>query len=69
MTEEQKCIVELFKLIDLVTENAKKRDLSLIRPSGAGGCDMYLGMPPICRIRDDIFSRYEEIIYAALKEN
>lgn len=31
MTEEQKCIAELFKLIDLVTENAKKRDLSLIR--------------------------------------
>lgn len=70
MTEEQKCIKELYKLLDAITENAKKHDLSLIRPSGrVCGCDMYQGMTPICRIRDDILSRYEDIIYAALKEN
>lgn len=67
MTREQMCIKELYELVDKVTENARKRDLSLIRPSGAGGCDRYMGLPPICRIRDDITGRYEDIIYGAFK--
>lgn len=69
MTEEQKCIADLFKCIDDITEKAKRRDLSLFRVSGIGGCDMYQGCPPICRVRDDLLMRYEDIIYQALKEN
>lgn len=57
------CIKELYKLVDKITENARKHDLSLLRvPRGASGCDMHQGLPPICRIRDDILSRYEDII-------
>lgn len=65
MTREQMCIKELYELVDKITENARKRDLSLIRPSGIGGCDMYMGLPPICRIRDDILERYEDVIHGA----
>ena len=68
MTEEQKCIVDLFKCIDDITEKAKRRDLSLFRISGIGGCDMYQGCPPICRVRDNLLMKYEDIIYQALKE-
>ena len=69
MTREQACIKELYELVDKITENARKRDLSLIRPySGARGCDMYQGLPPICRIRDSILDEYEDIIYTALRE-
>lgn len=68
MTEEQKCIADLFKCIDNITEKAKRRDLSLFRISGIGGCDMYQGCPPICRVRDNLLMKYEDIIYHALKE-
>lgn len=62
MTREQACIKELYELVDRITENARKHDLSLLRsPRGASGCDMYQGLPPICRIRDDILNRYEDI--------
>lgn len=68
MTREQACIKELYALVDSITENARKRDLSLLRPPrGASGCDMYQGLPPICRIRDDILHRYEDIIYEVLR--
>lgn len=68
MTREQECIKELCELVDRVTENAKKHDLSLVRPPrGACGCDQYIGLPPLCRIRDDIFSRYEDIISGAFE--
>ena len=63
MTREQKCIKELYVLVDKIAENACKHDLSLIRVHrGASGCDMYQGLPPICRIRDNILDKYEEII-------
>lgn len=68
MTREQACIRELYELVDKITENARKHDLSLLRLGrGANGCDMYQGLPPICRIRDDIFNRYEDIIYEVLR--
>ena len=54
-TEEQKCIADLFKCIDDITEKAKRRDLSLFRISGS-------------RVRDDLLMKYEDIIYQALKE-
>lgn len=69
MKKEQMCIKELFELVDKITENACKHDLSLLRVHrGASGCDMYQGLHPICRIRDDILNRYEDIICALLKE-
>lgn len=69
MTREQACIRELYACIDRITENAQKGDLSMLRaPRGASGCDMYQGLPPVSRIRDDILSRYEDIIYGSFKE-
>ena len=63
-TKEKACIRELYELVNQVVENALKHDLSLLRNrGGASGCDMYQGLPPICRIRDDIFNRYEDIFF------
>ena len=67
MTEEQKCIAELYKLLERIENGARRRDLTLLRVSrGASGCDMYQGLPPICRIKNDILQRYEDIINTAL---
>lgn len=67
MTQEQKCIAELYALIERIEDGARHHDLSLLRvPRGASGCDMYHGLPPICRIKDDILNRYENIIREAL---
>lgn len=67
MTEEQKCIAELYKLLERIENGARRHDLALLRVSrGASGCDMYQGLPPICRIKDDILQRYEDIINTAL---
>ena len=62
MTKEQECIKELYLLIDDITNRATKKDLSLLRSCGTGGSDMYQGMPPICRKRDDIVNRYGDVI-------
>lgn len=68
MTREQECIVELYTLLERIENGARHHDLSLLRvPRSATGCDMYQGLPPICRIKDDILNRYEEIICEALK--
>lgn len=67
MTREQKCIAELWALLDRIKDDARRHDLSLLRvPRGASGCDMYQGSPPICRIIDDITDRYDDIIFGAL---
>ena len=67
MTREQQCIAELYSLIERIEDGARRHDLSLLRvPRGACGCDMYQGLPPICRVKDDILNRYEDIICVAL---
>lgn len=67
MTKEQECIAELWTLLTRIEDGAYSHDLSLLRaPRGASGCDMYQGLPPICRITDDILERYEDIINAAI---
>lgn len=67
MKQEQKCIAELYALIERIEDGARHHDLSLLRvPRGASGCDMYQGLPPICRVKDDILNRYEDIICEAL---
>ena len=63
MTKEQKCIAELWTLLNRIENGARGHDLSLLRaPRGASGCDMYQGLPPICRLTDDILDRYDDII-------
>ena len=63
MTKEQKCIAELWTLLIRIEDGARSHDLSLLRvPRGASGCDMYQGLPPICRLTDDLLDRYEDII-------
>ena len=67
MTREQECIVELYTLLERIENGSRRHDLSLLRvPRGATGCDMYQGLPPICRAMDDILGRYEDIITEAL---
>ena len=67
MTREQECIVELYTLLERIEDGARHHDLSLLRvPRDATGCDMYQGLPPICRAIDDILDRYDDIITEAL---
>ena len=55
MRKEQKCIAELWTLLTRIEDGACSHDLSLLCVHrGASGCDMYQGLPPICRITDDI---------------
>lgn len=67
MTKEQECVYDLFMLVEDITDKAKNRDLSLVRPTSGIGAGMYLGMPPICMARDNILEKYEDIIYSAIK--
>lgn len=68
MTKEQACIVELFTLLQRIEDGARKHDLSLLRVHrGASGCDMYQGLPPICRIKNDILDRFEDVINEAFR--
>lgn len=68
MIKEEKCIKELWELIDRITMDARKHDLTLLRiRGGASGCDAYQGTPPICRIVDDIYDRYGDIIHNCCK--
>lgn len=67
MTKEQRCVAELWTLLERIKDDARHHDLSLLRvPRGASGCDMYQGLPPICRLTDDILDRYEDVINTAL---
>ena len=59
MTREQECVKELCMILDF----------SLFRVSGISGCDRYQGQPPICRIRDAVFEKYDDVICDALREN
>lgn len=66
MTREQQCIVELFTLLQRIEDGARKHDFSILRvPRGASGCDMYQGLPPICRLNNDILDRFEDVINEA----
>lgn len=67
MTKEQKCIAELWKLLNCIEDGARHHDVSLLRASPRpSGCDMYQGLPPICRLTDDIWDRYGDIINESL---
>lgn len=67
MAKEQACIAELYTLLERIESGACHHDLSLLRvPRGASGCDMYQGLPPIVREKNDIWNRYEDVIAEAL---
>jgi len=69
MSKEHECIADLYMLLERIEDGARHHDLSLLRvPRGASGCDMYQGLPPICRIMNDILDRYEDIICEALRK-
>lgn len=67
MTDEQKCIVDLVSLVMDISDKAKKRDLSLIRPTSGIGGGIYCGQPPICRISDELLDKYGDVIHDALR--
>lgn len=70
MTErESKCIYDLYSILSEIQEKVHKKDLSMFKTSGIGGCDQYQGCPPIDRMIDEILYRHEEIIYGVLREN
>ena len=69
MTKEQKCIAELYRLLLIIEDGARRHDFSLLRiPRGASGCDMYQGLPPISRAMNDILDRHEDVINATVRE-
>lgn len=67
MTKEQKCIVEMYRILDEIVERAKKHDFALLRPIGTGGCDMYQGSPVICRAFDGLSTDYADVLSNAFK--
>ena len=70
IARQQKCIAELWRFLDQVESNARHHDLSLLRVrSGASGCDMFQGLPPISRIVADIECRYNDLISEAVRSS
>ena len=63
-------IYDLYGIVDAIADGALKHDMSLLCVhKGASGCDAYQGLPPIVRVRDHIFDKYEDIIGEALQRN
>ena len=63
-------IYDLYGIVDAIADGALKHDMSLLRVHrGASGCDAYQGLPPIVRVRDNIFDKYDDIIGEALQRN
>ncbi len=67
MTDEQKCICDLFALIQEISDKAVKNDLSLVRKGSGVGGGIYLGMPSIYRIVDELLEKHGDVIYSALR--
>ena len=67
MTKEQMCIVDLWKFIEYIEDMARNRDLSPFRIPGYSVCDMYQGLPVICRDIDNLLNKNEETIHLAFR--
>lgn len=67
MTEEQKCIVDLVDFAMTVSDRLQKKDFSLFSPTSGVGGGMKIGMPPICRMSDELLSLHEEVIGEAMR--
>lgn len=68
MTDEQKCIVDLVNFAMTVSDRLKKKDFSLFSPTSGIGGGMKSGMPPVCRMSDELLSLHEEAIREAMRE-
>ena len=67
MTDEQKCIVDLVNFAMMVSDRLQKKDFSLFSPTSGVGGGMKIGMPPICRMSDELLSLHEEVISEAMR--
>ena len=67
MTEEQKCIVDLVNFAMTVSDRLQKKDFSLFSPTSRVGGGMKIGMPPICRMSDELLSVHDEVIGEAMR--
>lgn len=67
MTDEQKCIVDLVDFAMIVSDRLQKKDFSLFSPTSGIGGGMKIGMPPICRMSDELLNLHEEVISEAMR--
>lgn len=67
ITAEQKCIVDLVNFAMTVSDKLKKKDFSLFSPTSGIGGGMKIGLPPICRMSDELLSLHEDIINEAVR--
>ena len=67
VTDEQKCIVDLVNFAMTVSDRLQKKDFSLFSPTSGIGGGMKIGMPPICRMSDELLSLHEEVIGEAMR--
>ena len=67
MTKEQMCIVYLWVFIECIEDRARNRDFSPFRIPGYSVCDMYQGLPVICRDIDNLLNKHEETIHMAFR--
>lgn len=67
ITAEQKCIADLVNFAMTVSDRLKKKDFSLFSPTSGIGGGMKIGMPPICRMSDELISLHEEVINEAMR--
>lgn len=67
ITAEQKCIADLVNFAMTVSDKLKKKDFSLFSPTSGIGGGMKIGMPPICRMSDELLSLHEEVINEAMR--
>lgn len=62
------CIIDMYELLQKISDNCRKHDFSLFRINGIGGCDMYQGLPPIKRVLDSLLDKHESVICSAYRE-
>lgn len=67
ITAEQKCIADLVNFAMTVSDRLKKKDFSLFSPTSGIGGGMKIGLPPICRMSDELLSLHEDIINEAVR--
>ena len=67
ITEEQKCIADLVNFAMTVSDRLQKKDFSLFSPTSGIGGGMKIGLPPICRMSDELLSLHEDIINEAVR--
>lgn len=58
LAELQKCVVDMFTLLDEIKTKSVKRDMSLFLTPGIGGANTYQWMPPLCRIFDSLIDKH-----------